>query len=1322
MADWLHCNRRTLRAGLLATTAVSTFVMTSGRAWAVCSSVGAPNDIACSGATPGLFVDNTSPGAIGVTVQSGATITNDGVTLRGDAVGANPPVAVTYTEAGPATITNLGAFNGAGIFAGTSGDSNVTVTTARGSQIYAVNNGFEVYAAFAGGIGGAYVNSNGSVVAGGSGVFAYNNFDGPVIITNTGAIGFDSATNTITPVGGHGVSAMTVGYAASQTDTIGGYISIQNAGAISALGNGVMAAATEGGQIAIVNQRAGSIDAAAEGVYAFSDVSGGPVAGVVSVINDGSILAQGHGVHVDSDSAAAGVAAASILVNNRGSITAFEGVFVSSGGTIGGDVGVLNSGLIRATGFVKAGDGVVARGDSGGSASVSNLAGGTILSEQSVGVSVDAFGANPTTGKGGLSAVYNAGTILAPNGGAIQATHGLSASGVTYGNLMGQSAVLDTLVQVDRGGLVVGGGVLDANGIFTSSGSVNEGVSASTDSGADALVINRGRIYGDFGAVALGLGGGNAIVDNAGLIAGDNNDGVWAMTSGGAGGAALVINRAGGVIESKGSIGVEAWKAGAATSNYVSNTVFGRLITDAHVINLGAIGASQPALEGGVSARTEGSGAAIVENAGSIRGDLGGIYATSNNGSYINNSGSVVGNLLGVQGLVWGIGVLDVRNSGSITSLMGEAVRLTNATGAGRTQLVNSGLLQGAGLTPSTAVVVIASGSPTSIVNSGVIRSNDNAPTALAMAAGLSGVVSISNSGLINGRVALTDRDDVFQNLDGGVWRMSGTSNFYGGADRLTNAGRIVSVGDPVVDMGAGANSVWNGGVIQVTNGAAPGQAVFTATGGTLAFANAGLIDLQNDGAHSVANTATINGSFNAMAGSALAVDAQLGPAGSMADRLTINGPATGGVTLVSVRNAVAGVGALNTAGITVARLNGANTGGGFALSPASPGYTLIHGAPVIDAGFYYYTLEQGGGAGCNGAAVCYSLYSGPSTKAFILPVSVTTTQALWQDTALMWEERQTELRDARPIESGFMSLAAPRAAPAPAPTLASAGRFGVWLRPLGAWTTRASAATTAVGPRVLSLDLGYRQNSFGLVGGGNWAIGLLGGEVNAGVMGGYVESDVNFRSGQFFRYQGGTAGASVSYSRRGLFAEGLFKADLLTLQFGVPLGPYSSLWTTAETLGGLWSAGYRHDLGPVFIEPSATVTYSKSRIGQLSELAALGAGARFGDGEDFRGGFGGRIGMALPNVVAGHLLEASVTGRVWDQFNSNGGRVANIVAAGIEQSFGDYTLGRVYGEAKGNLAMLAAGSGLGAYLGGGARFNDQFTTWTARGGLAYRW
>ena len=72
--------------------------------------------------------------------------------------------------------------------------------------------------------------------------------------------------------------------------------------------------------------------------------------------------------------------------------------------------------------------------------------------------------------------------------------------------------------------------------------------------------------------------------------------------------------------------------------------------------------------------------------------------------------------------------------------------------------------------------------------------------------------------------------------------------------------------------------------------------------------------------------------------------------------------------------------------------------------------------------------------------------------------------------------------------------------------------------------------------------------------------------------------------------------------------------------------------------------------------------------------------------------------------------------------FASNGGRTVDIISGGVGQVIGDYTLGAVYGEVKGNLALMPLGAGWSTYVSGGAKFNNQFTTWTARGGVGYRW
>ena len=125
--------------------------------------------------------------------------------------------------------------------------------THSGSQINAANNGIDVYAAFNDGNGGAYVNSNGSIVAGGDGVFALNNNEGLVQIVNTGKIGFDRGATAVSRVGLHGVAALTNGFATSPADTTHGFLSIRNDGEIYASQWGILSA-TLGGRAEILNR------------------------------------------------------------------------------------------------------------------------------------------------------------------------------------------------------------------------------------------------------------------------------------------------------------------------------------------------------------------------------------------------------------------------------------------------------------------------------------------------------------------------------------------------------------------------------------------------------------------------------------------------------------------------------------------------------------------------------------------------------------------------------------------------------------------------------------------------------------------------------------------------------------------------------------------------------------------------------------------------------------------------------------------------------------------------------------------------------------
>ena len=230
--------------------------------------------------------------------------------------------------------------------------------------------------------------------------------------------------------------------------------------------------------------------------------------------------------------------------------------------------------------------------------------------------------------------------------------------------------------------------------------------------------------------------------------------------------------------------------------------------------------------------------------------------------------------------------------------------------------------------------------------------------------------------------------------------------------------------------------------------------------------------------------------------------------------------------------------------------------------------------------------------------------------------------------------------------------------------------------------------------------------------------------------MGGYENSHLSFNNGgDSFNYSGGTVGASISYiTGGGFFIDGLFKADLLNLSINTPTlsgnpndsgFPGSSI--SVDTYGGIGNIGYRFDTGSYFFEPIGTLTYSQTQVGSINAWNTLGANLGFGNGSDFRGALGGRIGIDAGNWIGGHVLEASLTGRVWDQFNGNNNSL-DIVNAGPTVTLNDKFEG-VFGEVKGGLTLTpAGGAGWSVFANAGVKFNDQFTTVTAKGGVAYAW
>jgi outer membrane autotransporter protein len=406
--------------------------------------------------------------------------------------------------------------------------------------------------------------------------------------------------------------------------------------------------------------------------------------------------------------------------------------------------------------------------------------------------------------------------------------------------------------------------------------------------------------------------------------------------------------------------------------------------------------------------------------------------------------------------------------------------------------------------------------------------------------------------------------------------------------------------------------------------------------------------------------------------------------------------------------------------GIPIVTVDGNSTPANFSLSPASTviggSYLPINGGLLRKGLFDYMLIDD---------PSVFALFSVPNTALFQMPVALTATQTIWYETAFAWEDRQLELGDffhrgeAPPsvVERGALPVKAPPAAPA-APT----AQPGVWMKAVGSWTNRSDTQSFAIAGTTLPVDLGYKQNVYGAIGGvdfGREAVLTRSDAVVLGLMGGYVNSGLDFgTSPTTFRFSGGTARASATYLNNGFFVDTLAKVDVLRLDIaGLPTGAGTPGATAdALTFGAIGNVGYHVDWQRLFVEPLATLAYTHTRINDIG-LPVAGVTVNFADAETVRGALGAPFGARIAQT-AGWGLDASVVARVWDQFRGSNG--ANIANAGLPLLLTDNFTG-TFGEVTGHLDLLRRGTGFSAFVAGGAKFNRDFTTTNAKGGIRYQ-
>src|SRR5262249_26933289 len=348
-------------------------------------------------------------------------------------------------------------------------------------------------------------------------------------------------------------------------------------------------------------------------------------------------------------------------------------------------------------------------------------------------------------------------------------------------------------------------------------------------------------------------------------------------------------------------------------------------------------------------------------------------------------------------------GPIDITNAGLINA-SGNGVRAIGLDPGSPVTVTNSGTLVG-----GTIGVFSNTNTSTTINNSGLMTA-----TSLLAIDTVGASTAITNSGpngIIRGFVDLTDNNDTFNNKVGALFDAFGTSEFRGGFDLLTNDGTIRAARDPTVAETVrfnGLDLLDNGGLITMVDGREDDR-LFT------------------------------SGNYNGRGNALYATDAFLGPNGSRADVFNVLGNVSG-KTGVLVNDTNPGLGAFNPIGIAVVGINGTGNLSNFQLSPGSSHFNPNFGG-VLDKGFFFYFLANDPNATSTGCELnhCVSLFSLPSVAAFQLPIAITAAQNIFYETALMREDRQTEVRAwwARgPLMRGAGADLPVKARPAPAAPL----------------------------------------------------------------------------------------------------------------------------------------------------------------------------------------------------------------------------------------------------------------------------------------------
>jgi outer membrane autotransporter protein len=651
-------------------------------------------------------------------------------------------------------------------------------------------------------------------------------------------------------------------------------------------------------------------------------------------------------------------------------------------------------------------------------------------------------------------------------------------------------------------------------------------------------------------------------------------------------------------------------------------------------------------------------------------------------------------------------------------------IDLTRATGQANTVSgSDSGILIGNASTATinnrgytisgrTAVAGLNSTDSSIVINNlnsggvrGVIASTDG-PTGTAIQIDAGGPGIITNEGDITGRYRSfsTLGTGTFSNLPGGLWTTVGVSAPPGGLALNAPAPLATAASN---SMGGNIATLVNAGTIRTSLIGAGGPVVTSFvpnTGGTLTWTNSGTLTMENN---VTGDAVLVGGNFTGAPGSTVRLDTFLGGPGSGSDLLRVTA-ATSGATSLAINNTNPGFGAYNPNGIPVVSVNGGTTSATHFTLTAGTNTTLINvgGRQVIPAGWFFYDLALR-------PDNVHVLSGLPSQEVLQLPRVNTAAQAIWYDSMYTWLERQVDLRDELLRSRSGVVL-----------SRGETYRPSAWVRTSGSFGSSSQTSGFTNFNNAYSFDVGIRQNTGAILAGADVErsdVIRADDRVVFGLFAGYLTSNVSFgNSRSRLNFEGVTLGGSATYMTGSFFVDAMLKVDVLNVDYRFsPSGNSVSGGLDGVNFGGMVDAGYRFQVRDrMFVEPLATLAYMET---SLDGFQALGSSIDFGVQPSLRGSLGLRVGGEVGRFE-NIRLDASLTGRIWHEFDSNNSAtITSGGPSGQRLQVRDGTVG-TYGELGGQVNVLSETSSFNGFVGGSVRFHGDYTSSTVRAGVRYTW